>query len=270
MFDLPKTKEIQQFEDQFSAEMQELLALTGSNGVGGARLPSEQYWTASIELAAWKDPAAGELRQSGGQLTVQADDDGLEQLQEAMSKDSVIRAVVRRAQDGSPRFLLVDMPSSAADGELEAVLAERLKPMYYDDPVLGRFTLNRSVRWFERGIDWMGKTVGLSFDWDEEDKMADALRTARTLAADQQEWHRRLLARASQDLLDLKNDIWLEEEEEELTAAAFESRMELESVEVRPEGEFCFWFRDGNLFWGHSITVEGTVNKGPLQADLQG
>ena len=88
--------------------------------------------------------------------------------------------------------------------------------------------------------------------------------------ADQEEWNRRVLARASEDLLELKNDSWLEEDEEELDAEKFEARLELESIEVRPDGEFCFWFEDGDLFWGHSITVEGTLEGGPEQADIQG
>ena len=65
-------------------------------------------------------------------------------------------------------------------------------------------------------------------------------------------------------------DSWLEEDEEELDAEKFEARLELESIEVRPDGEFCFWFEDGDLFWGHSITVEGTLEGGPEQADIQG
>ena len=67
-----------------------------------------------------------------------------------------------------------------------------------------------------------------------------------------------------------KVTVYLEEDEEELDAEKFESRLELESIEVRPDGEFCFWFEDGDLFWGHSITVEGTLEGGPEQADIQG
>ena len=142
--------------------------------------------------------------------------------------------------------------------------------MYLEDEVLGRFTLDRQVNWFEADVDWLGQTVRLSFDWDEDEAMEDSLRTAKTLMADQEEWNRRVLARASEDLLELKNDSWLEEDEEELDAEKFEARLELESIEVRPDGEFCFWFEDGDLFWGHSITVEGTLEGGPEQADIQG
>ena len=78
-------------------------------------------------------------------------------------------------------------------------------------------------------MDWLGQTVRLSFDWDEDEAMEDSLRTAKALMADQEEWNRRVLSRASEDLLELKNDSWLEEDEEELDAEKFEACLELEA-----------------------------------------
>ena len=52
----------------------------------------------------------------------------------------------------------------ARDGELEAILEELKKPVYLEDEVLGRFTLDRQVNWFEADVDWLGQTVRLSFD----------------------------------------------------------------------------------------------------------
>lgn len=270
MFNFKNSKEIQSFESQFSAETEELLALTGSNGFSGGKIPLEKYWTASIDLAAWKSPATGDIQQADGCLIVQVDDKGLKRLQNTVSGNSVIRILIRRDLDGTPRFLLTDMPVPASDKDLERILTQRLKPVYYDDPVLGRFTLDRSVNWFECEINWLGKPTRFSFDNDEDEVMADAVRTARALFADQESWNRRALAQASDDLLELKNDNWLEDDEEELTKEEFESRMELESIQVCPDGEFCFWFGDGDLFWGHSITVSGTLTEGPTEANMEG
>lgn len=261
--------ESRQFEAQFEEKTEELLFLTGPNGFGGGRVPGEKLWSASIGLAAYKRPGEEAVRQDGT-LTLKADDDLLHRLQAQVKPYSVIRAAVRAGRERQARFMLVGETSPARDGELEAILEELKKPVYLEDEVLGRFTLDRQVNWFEADVDWLGQTVRLSFDWDEDEAMEDSLRTAKALMADQEEWNRRVLARASEDLLELKNDSWLEEDEEELDAEKFEARLELESIEVRPEGEFCFWFEDGDLFWGHSITVEGTLEGGPEQADIQG
>ena len=261
--------EIRQFEAQFEEKTEELLFLTGPNDFGGGRVPGEKLWSASIGLAAYKRPGE-EAVQQDGTLTLKADDDLLHRLQAQVKPYSVIRAAVRAGRERQARFMLVGETSPARDGELEAILEELKKPVYLEDEVLGRFTLDRQVNWFEADVDWLGQTVRLSFDWDEDEAMEDSLRTAKALMADQEEWNRRVLARASEDLLELKNDSWLEEDEEELDAEKFEARLELESIEVRPDGEFCFWFEDGDLFWGHSITVEGTLEGGPEQADIQG
>lgn len=262
--------EIQRFLERFCEEEQEILALTGPSGFGGGKVPAEKLWTASIGLAAWKRP--GEKAQQGqGRLTLKADEDELHRLQAEVKGNTVIRVKVRRGRDGDEGYFLMAGPAvPASDPELEGILAELLKPVHYDDPRLGRFTLDRQVNWFEAEVTWMGRPVNLSFDWDEDEAMADSLRTAHRLFDDQAGWHGRILRQASDDLLELKNENWLDEDEAELDAEAFEACLELESIEVRPEGEFCFWFGDGDLFWGHSVTVEGTVAEGPTQADMQG
>ena len=47
-------------------------------------------------------------------------------------------------------------------------------------------------------------------------------------------------------------------------------RMELESIEVRADGSFQFWFGDGDLFYGHSIWVSGDLENGPNDAAMEG
>ena len=59
-------------------------------------------------------------------------------------------------------------------------------------------------------------------------------------------------------LLKLKNDLWLEEDEKEVTKKEFKARMKFTSLYVFSESA-NFYFDDGDLFWGHSIEVN--VNK---------
>ena len=59
-------------------------------------------------------------------------------------------------------------------------------------------------------------------------------------------------------LLKLKNDLWLEEDEKEVTKKDFKDRMKFTSLYVFSESA-NFYFDDGDLFWGH--TIEVTVNK---------
>ena len=59
-------------------------------------------------------------------------------------------------------------------------------------------------------------------------------------------------------LLKLKNDLWLEEDEKEVTKKDFKERMKFTSLYVFSESA-NFYFDDGDLFWGH--TIEVTINQ---------
>ena len=47
-------------------------------------------------------------------------------------------------------------------------------------------------------------------------------------------------------------------------------RMELDAVQISADGSFEFWFNDGDLFWGHSIHVTGSLESGPESAQMEG
>jgi hypothetical protein len=60
---------------------------------------------------------------------------------------------------------------------------------------------------------------------------------------------------AATQLLELKNESWLEEDEKSLSSEQFKQRMHLDTIMFRPDASVEFWYADGDLFWGHSIVV---------------
>ena len=79
---------------------------------------------------------------------------------------------------------------------------------------------------------------------------------------------------AAGELVGLAND-WSQEmdddgETAEISKEQFMERMELESIEVRADGSFEFWFADGDMFYGHSIHVSGDMENGPDAASMEG
>jgi hypothetical protein len=83
-------------------------------------------------------------------------------------------------------------------------------------------------------------------------------------------WSDRIANYATTKLLGLKNKTWLGEDETELSAEQFRSKMKLESISMEPNGDFEFWFDDGDLFWGHAIRVSGNLSDGPTDAEIAG
>ena len=70
-------------------------------------------------------------------------------------------------------------------------------------------------------------------------------------------------------LLKLKNDLWLEEDEKEVTKKEFKARMKFTSLYVFSESA-NFYFDDGDLFWGHSIEVNVNQNLEFTDANIVG
>lgn len=76
---------------------------------------------------------------------------------------------------------------------------------------------------------------------------------------------------AAAELVDLAND-WLQEEDEieEITEGMFIDFMSLDTISVYPEGDFDFYFSDGDMFAGHSIVVEGNIKGTFTRAQIAG
>ena len=55
-----------------------------------------------------------------------------------------------------------------------------------------------------------------------------------------------------------------------ITEDEFARRILLTEFTVSPSGHFTVWYEDDGMFWGHVITVEGTLRRGPTSADIQG
>ena len=70
-------------------------------------------------------------------------------------------------------------------------------------------------------------------------------------------------------LLKLKNDLWLKEDEKEVTKKDFKNRMKFTSLYVFSESA-NFYFDDGDLFWGHTIEVTINQNLEFIDANIVG
>lgn len=262
------------FAADFSPEELDILAVTGPSGFGAVQQEGTGLWEASIGLTAWMEEDSPEIHREEIGLVSLCDDTLRCYLRQRVPPDFIIKFRARLSLD-ERRLLLLDLPQPAFDPDLKAILEEQKKPesTYVED--LGTFVLNRQVGWYEAEVDWLDETVRLDFDKGEPDAMKSAQDTARALLADAQSWDKRVRAFAAGQLTDLANQ-WArdgEEEDEapeEITSEAFMARMELDAIQVDNHGGFTFWFADGEMFWGHSIRVSGTLAGGPDDAQMEG
>lgn len=258
------------FEQLMAAPISDMLAVVGANGPGAGRSRGEDTWTMSFTVEAWR-VGAGEFQKRPLTVCRKVTDEEIKRYQDLIQPYEVIRLKARIVESnlGAPQALLeAFVGRDFSDAELNRVAQELQKPVTFEDPLLGLFTLDRRVDWFVGTVIWAGQPISLNLSGSADAQ--GALKTAHALWQSQAEWNRRVRCFAVEELLPLKNDSWLEEDEAELTPDEFEERMKLESIRVSADGSFDFWHNDGDLFLGHSIQVSGSLSEGPTQADIPG
>jgi hypothetical protein len=160
------------------------------------------------------------------------------------------------------------------DQELARLAVDLKTPVAHEDPDFGELALGRATDWFKAEVRWYRSTIELMVIRDESGSPESALAIARVLWSQPKAWTARVKHFAVQELLPLKNEDWLDEDEDEgeapLTPQQILRKLKLESIAVNPDGSFEFWFDDGNPFSGHMIQVGGTLSVGPKRAELAG
>jgi hypothetical protein len=246
-----------------------LLGVVYPPGAGASRSPGNP-WTVRFQLQPWRQ-VGGVLHESNLSISKPVADDELQNFTHVLRPYQIIQVRVRFVDKDLPRAELIELEElNVTDAEL-LEHAERLQqPVTISDPTFGTLTFNRDVDWWEANVAWLNQPIQLFLSVEEPADLESVLASARILWQNQAQWSQRVQDFAIDKLLELKNDSWLEEDEEPLTASQFVERMTLESITIYPDGGFDFLHNDGDLFWGHSIQVTGTLREGPTDADIPG
>lgn len=262
----------QLFKQLRAAKPVEIVGLLHPSGIGGGWTRGDNRWTLNIHLIAWR--VRGEpLRNTPLNILKRVDQRAIRPLMDRFGEYEILRVRARLAESnilGSPRALLLSPISRDTDPDLAAIARELRKPVRVEDPKLGSFTLDRRIDIFSAQTKWGRMPVHLHLDAATPRAAASTLPHARALFRSHASWDRRARARAVADLLKLKNEGWLNEGDPPVTARQFASLMKIDSISIHPSGRVELWYDDGDLFFGHSIVVRGTIRRGPTTADIEG
>ena len=239
------------------------------HGASGVKIGKTQDWMLQFAFETWRD-AEGALHTNKLAIRRKVTKDELEMYMSRIQAFEVLSTQI--IFTGPTSADLLDIPYQVVDPSdiLVQRASELLIPKTHEHEFFGTLTFNPHVDWYEATAMWVGQKIRLSLSASDDVSLQAALQTATELWNDQSTWNQRIQEYAVQELLDLKNSAWLEEGENSLSSDDFTSRMSLESITVSPDGKFDFWHDDGDLFWGHSILVSGTLNDGPTDADIPG
>lgn len=249
----------------------EVVGVIGPGGICAGKSFSDRSWSILVILSPWRDES-GVLHLEDIRIHKEIDQKESEAYRSAIPADSIARLRVRFNFDEDPvNALLVEvLGPESGDEELEASLSDALKPVFVDDADLGRLVLNRLSDCFEGNLTWRASSIGISFYGEDADGQRTAREALRAICKDLTDLDARAREYAAGELLTLFNEEWSDDDEPEHSADDFTARLTLTDISASEDGDFEFWYDDGDLFCGHAIQVRGNLTDGFTNADIVG
>lgn len=144
--------------------------------------------------------------------------------------------------------------------KLVAIAEKLTAPIEVEIDWLGKLTLNRDYGSFEGETKFNRERIKLLIHVNSKRKVFNQIKKLEDIWAVANTWEEEAKDYAVSQLLELKNESWLDEDEPKASVAYFKSAMTLESISIYPRNKIEFWFNDGDLFWGHAIEVSSNFN----------
>ena len=273
-----------EWERTFEEEAKEILVLlAGGSGAG----KMNGFWDVSHYFIAYVDCQTGALHTGDGRIVYPVSDEESDAggILDRFRREAVYRLKARKriphkipegvTASSQNQFLIVEvLEEDAPCPALEEVLADYRRPVVVTDEVLGELTLDKDLDMFEGEVLWRGEQICMSLEVDavNEDTWADARRAMKAMLAEQDRWDRNMRASAARELTELACE-WREsadEEVPEITEESFACRIELRNIAMDADGSFSAYFDDDDMFFGHCVTVCGTLADGVTAANMEG
>ena len=273
-----------EWERTFEEEAKEILVLL-ADGSGAGKMNG--FWDVSHYFIAYVDCQTGALHTGDGRIVYPVSDEESDAggILDRFRREAVYRLKARKriphkipegvTASSQNQFLIVEvLEEDAPCPALEEVMAEYRRPVVVTDEVLGELTLDKDLDMFEGEVLWRGEQICLSLEVDaaNEDTWADARRAMKAMLAEQDRWDRNMRASAARELTELACE-WREsadEEVPEITEESFACRIELRTIAMDADGSFSAYFDDDDMFFGHCVTVCGTLADGVTAANMEG
>lgn len=271
----------EEWEELFDKQEREILVLRHTGGGGSM---GNGFWIASAYFLAYWDCADETLHRDEGRL-VWAIDDEEEKSRDYFGRfanDTIYRVKVRSkirregmVSSSQREFLVVEvMEQGVSCRALQEILEEYRRPVVVEDDVLGELELNREFDCLEGVLDWRGEDLDVSLEVNPDNKSTwtKARKAMQTMYLAQDKWDEDMRRFAAAHLSSLACE-WrstVEEPTPEITEASFAERIALRTIAMTAGGTFSAYFSDDDMFFGHSITVRGTLKKGLSSAHIEG
>ena len=269
---------LSEWEDTFEKKEREIIVLRHEGGGGSLR---NGFWDWDAYFLAYVDCETGELHKEEGRIefpVIDKEEPPFQFEEESIYKLRVREKLPEEVPEGAlpakNYFLVVKvLEKNAVCPELEEILIEYRKPVVLQDDILGELIYDKQLKSFEGNVAWLRGKIHISLYVDKDNKsgITKAKKLLKTMVLEQGKWDADLRGFAAKELTKLACE-WAESEEEAalITEESFAKRISLSLLWVTSGASFTAYLDDDELFFGHSITVSGSLKKGIISAKIEG
>ncbi|MEI0540540.1 DUF2262 domain-containing protein [Brachyspira pulli] len=252
------SKEIENFNSNFDDEIFDMAFVLKKQNLSAGKSKGK-YYTLLVSAIAYKNIITNEIIENENLLIVKEIEDTKHYFQIFRNK-TIVRLKVRKEKDSSGlymRFLLEDIiDANYKDNDLNIILEEYSKPVYYKDEELGDFELNKSINCFEKNMSWIDNNdISVSFDDIDEELNKKSIDVIKKILANKKDIDKKLKEYIAENMLEDANNWNDDAEKPHISKEDFSKLIALTYITIS-EDIITFWFDDGDIFWGHSIVVE--------------
>lgn len=139
-----------------------------------------------------------------------------------------------------------------------------------EDAVFGKLIWEKEYGWWSGELKFSPESIAKIRINAENETDTDAISAAHRLFEKIRVSDSEIRNFAADELLELHNESWREDDEAEISREDFCSRIKITSVNFEGEGDITIYFDDDDLFWGHVIVVQINENFEFTYADIAG
>lgn len=273
--------------ENYDTELKEVIVLTRSSATA-AKVHDDEYWSATVRCLGYIDATTGKLVETLTYLRWDLTESDAKHSAKMhnLKGESIYRLLVRSSvaftahwgaeiPAGRSLFVVKVLERNCKDERLAKILEEYKKPrtVTLSDSTVLDFC--HDPNWYSGIIDWLGGECNVMLHADDEDfaNADEAVKIMEQLLADKEQWDKKAREFAAKEMTSLAND-WQdqsgEEETRPITRADFARRIGCPDISVYPDGSIEFVYDDDEMFWGHIIVVNGSMDEGFTDANIEG
>lgn len=135
-------------------------------------------------------------------------------------------------------------------------------------PSLGELTYNDKLEWYEGKFEIENKVIEVSVYNAESNELEKLISFV-----DKQiktKFYEEMLLKMESKMINLKNDVWLGEDEPLMTIDNFRKRISISSIVFYDDCSSSIYCNDDDIFWGHTIDINVDKNGKYKDVNLAG